>query len=383
MNPDRDLAWPLLNSGVGTEGSCVKKLSAQQFEPYLAWVLGRPLRVVGIAPLGGTPDEELKGYGYRMPLVVDCELDDGRRRFVLSLMPPAPFGHERREDRARIMLRDHHAFNRLPRHVRSLDVGALTRCGEAISLGAMEEAFLVTDYVEGQAYYTDLARLRDGGELTELDIERADALCDYLAGIHQPRGTDPGLYVRRIRELIGHGECIMGLVDSYPATDRVATAALLEEIEEQCVAWRWRLKQRSHRLRQVHGDFHPWNILFREGTDFTALARARGEWGDPADDVTCLTLNYLFFSLQREQGLTGPLRTLFLRSWDRYLYRSGDEEMLEVAAPFFAFRALVMAHPLWYPDLCAEVRLQLLRFIRRVLAAPSFDPWRVDAYYDA
>jgi hypothetical protein len=27
---------------------------------------------------------------------------------------------------------------------------------------------------------------------------------------------DPDLYRRRLRELIGYGECIMGLTDSYP-----------------------------------------------------------------------------------------------------------------------------------------------------------------------
>ena len=99
---------------------------------------------------------------------------------------------------------------------------------------------------------------------------------------------------------------------------------LLKEIEQQCVDWRWRLKDRVHRLRQVHGDFHPWNILFREGTDFVLLDRSRGEWGEPADDVTCLTMNYLFFSLQRSGRLDGNFESLFRRFWDRYLAKSGD-----------------------------------------------------------
>ena len=53
-------------------------------------------------------------------------------------------------------------------------------------------------------------------ELRPLDLERADALCDYLVEIHRVAGPDPGLYVRRIRELLGHGECIFGVDDSYP-----------------------------------------------------------------------------------------------------------------------------------------------------------------------
>jgi aminoglycoside phosphotransferase (APT) family kinase protein len=32
----------------------------------------------------------------------------------------------------------------------------------------------------------------------------------------------------------------------------------------------------------VHGDFHPWNILFRAAVDFSVLDRSHGEYGDPA-----------------------------------------------------------------------------------------------------
>jgi hypothetical protein len=47
--------------------------------------------------------------------------------------------------------------------------------------------------------------------LVDLDTACADALCDYLVAIHDVRGDDAGLYVRRIRELVAAGECIMGL----------------------------------------------------------------------------------------------------------------------------------------------------------------------------
>ena len=233
---------------------------------------------------------------------------------------------------------------------------------------------MVAEFVDGREYADDLLRLRAGAALAAQDTDRADALCDYLADIHRVRGPDAGLYARRIRELLGHGECIFGVSDSYPQSDG------LMDIEKTCVEWRWKLKRRAHRLRQVHGDFHPWNILFRAGTDFSVLDRSRGEWGEPADDVTCLALNYAFFSLQRSGRVEGAFETLWRRFWERYLERSGDAEMLEVAAPFLAFRALVMANPLWYPALDAAVRQKLFNFIRAVLAEPRFDPARVNAY---
>jgi aminoglycoside phosphotransferase (APT) family kinase protein len=281
-------------------------------------------------------------------------------------------------DRAQLLLWAHDAFGKLPRHVASLDVGALRASGELVPLGAAEELFMLADFVEGKEYADDLLRLRAGGELAALDVARADALCDYLVDIHRVPGPEPGLYVRRIRELLGHGECIFGVADSYPQAPQA-----VQEIEQRCLRWRWKLKSRVHRLRQVHGDFHPWNILFREGTDFSVLDRSRGEWGEPADDVTCLTLNYLFFSLQRAGRLEGGFERLWRRFWERYLERSGDAEMLEVAAPFFAFRGLVLANPLWYPALEQAVRDKVLRFVLSVLDAERFDPAQANVYCGA
>jgi aminoglycoside phosphotransferase (APT) family kinase protein len=282
-------------------------------------------------------------------------------------------------DRAQSLLWAHDAFGKLPRHVASLDVGAVRASGELVPLGSAEELFMLAEFIEGHEYADDLLRLRAGGEARTLDAERADALCDYLVGIHRVPGTDPGLYARRVRELLGHGECIFGVVDAYPA-DGPVPAATLREIERRCLEWRWTLKPRAHRLRQVHGDFHPWNILFRAGADFSVLDRSRGEWGDAADDVTCLTLNYLFFSLQRSGRLEGEFERLFRGFWDRYLERSGDAELLEVAAPFFAFRGLVMASPVWYPALDAAIRAKVVRFVLNVLAAPRFEPARANDY---
>jgi len=350
--------------------------------PYLAAVHGRAVADVRVSPLGAGAQGD-KGYGYGIPLRVDYTLEGAARTLVLETVRPGPFGHEHMADRAQLLLWAHQAFRHLPRHVASLDVGALRKDGALVPLGESEEFFIVTQFVEGREYAADFPRLRDGEPLRELDLARADALCDYLADIHRVPGPDPGLYVRRIRELLGHGECIFGITDSYPARCGFITAELLQEVERRCLDWRWKLKTRSHRLRQVHGDFHPWNILFREGADFTVLDRSRGEWGDPADDVACLTLNYLFFSLQRSGRLEGAFETLFRRFWERYLERSGDREMLEVIAPFYAFRALVIANPIWYPNLDEAVRRRIFDFLLGVLDAGRFDPARVNAWCGA
>jgi aminoglycoside phosphotransferase (APT) family kinase protein len=345
---------------------------------YLGVVHGRPVDSVRVTSLGGGRQGD-KGYGYGVPLRVDYTLDGVPRRAVVETVRPGPFGHEHMADRAQSLLWAHGAFRTLPRHVDSLDVGAVRSSGELVPLGSAEELFMLAQFVDGREYADDLLKLRAGQTLGLLDEARCDALCDYLVEIHRVRGPDPGFYVRRIRELLGHGECIFGVADSYPP-DGPVEISRLEDIEKKCIEWRWKLKPRTHRLRQVHGDFHPWNILFREGADFSVLDRSRGEWGDAADDVTCLALNYLFFSLQRSGKLEGAFEKLWRRFWERYLERSGDRELLEVAAPFIAFRALVMANPVWYPNLDAAVRKKLFNLIQNTLAAERFDPARANEY---
>jgi hypothetical protein len=348
--------------------------TAATLEPYLSRLLGMPVRVVGLAPLGEVAG--VKGYGYGIPLRVVYEAGGRLRTAVLETVRPGPFGHEHASDRAQALIEAHATYGRLPLHVKSLDVGAIKSDGSLLSAGAAQEYFILTEFAPGRPYADDLFRLRDGGSLGKEDVARADALRDYLVEIHARKSAQAGLYVRRLRELVGHGECVMGLTDAYPA----GYEDLLRGIEERVNAWRWSLKRRTRRLSQVHGDFHPWNILFREGADFSVLDRSRGEWGEPADDVACLTMNYLFFSLRARGRLAGAFETLFRRFWDGYLERTGDSEMTEVVAPFFAFRGLVMANPVWYPTLVEDVRRRLLDFVVRVLDEPRFDPALANAY---
>ncbi|WP_447980647.1 phosphotransferase [Candidatus Nitrospira bockiana] len=356
-------------------------LRKQQIEEYLRRRFGARTELVSFGPIGEeTSGPTLKGYGYGAPIRLVVRRDGRITPLVLETMRPGPFGHEHPADRAAALLWDYDSYGRLPRHVRAVDVGAFTRTHALMSVAPAKEFFVVTEWAEGASYYTDLARMARSGRLTPADRRRAAALADYLVSIHARKRRQPDLYRRRLRELLGHGECIMGLTDSYPPRYEFITEALLRSIEEACNRWRWRLRGRTGRLSQVHGDFHPWNVLFRRGTDFSVLDRSRGEWGEPADDVTSMTINYLFSSLRRSGDLRGPFEILFREFWERYMTKSGDRQVTETAAPFFAFRGLVIASPLWYPDLTTPVRFSIFRFIQNVLADDRFNPAEVNRY---
>jgi hypothetical protein len=110
------------------------------------------------------------------------------------------------------------------------------------------------------------------------------------------------------------------------------------------------------------------------------LDRSRGEWGEPADDVTAMTINYIFYSLQKYGELAGVFERLYSLFWENYLQKTGDWEILEVVQPFYAWRGLVVASPIWYPNLSHDVRIKLLNFVKNVLRHEKFDLDTVNAY---
>jgi len=201
------------------------------------------------------------------------------------------FGREREDDRVAAVWLDYKTFNRLPRHVPAVDMLVHTANGKMISVQEAKEVLLVTAYRSGRPYAEDLIRIRDEGKIQPLDIKRAEKLAAYLAEVHQVKHDEPILWRRRLRDLIGHGEGIMGLTDNYPPNLNYVADRELRSIEEMANRWRWRLKPSANRLSQVHGDFHPFNIIFEEEDKFWVLDRSRGEWGEPADDVSCLSIN--------------------------------------------------------------------------------------------
>ncbi len=357
-------------------------LTRENLEAYLRSLYGEDLKLESISKMGETipTTEDVKGFGYGAPLLVEYAAGGQKGSAVISTMRvQRGFGHDHFSDRARILIWQNATFGRLPKHVPSLDVGYFTDAGKLVSAGAAREYFLLMEKVEGKEYFHDLERVKEKG-VTDLDIDRAIALSSYLAQIHSTKKDCPPLYQRKIRETVGDGECIFGILDDYPENPSFLDPDELCEIEKLCVEWRWRLRAKTNRLCQVHGDFHPWNVMFRDGTDFTVLDRSRGEWGEAADDITAMAMNYIFYSVQRSNRLTGDLKDLFELFFENYLDKSGDEELLEVIAPFFAFRAMVVASPTWYPLLSEDTRRTLFNFLENVLGSKEFNYRDVNSY---
>ncbi|MFO0561229.1 MAG: phosphotransferase [Polyangiales bacterium] len=335
----------------------------------------REARVLGVDE---HPDgESAKELGYGRPIRVRLAMPDGALRSVVFHTATAnDFGHDRRSDRAQGMLLAFDTFDAVPQHAKALDVGAIAHDGSLVSVAHTREFYLLTEWADGTLYADDLRRVAADGTCSERDLLRVDRLAEYLADLHSLPGSHPQAYTRAIRDTVGHGECIMGLIDSYDSLDHNvpgAPPALLQSIERKCLDWRWKLKRRTERLRRTHGDFHPFNIVWTEGDQLVALDASRGSEGDPADDVACIAINYLFFAMEHRERFSTGLGLLWSRFWSRYLALAGDS-VLDAVALFFAWRALVIASPLWYPHLTENDRGRIFAFVSKCLDSDRFDP---------
>jgi len=316
--------------------------------------------------------------------LVEIKTKKDTKSYVIKTLMPEGFGHEYPSDRAGIFLLDLEEFKNLPKHVNAVDVLAEMENGLIKSIGGGNEYYLLLEKAEGRHYFHDLSEFVHKKRLEDSDMEKIKAMASYLAKIHSIKKDSKTLYWRKLRDTVGHGECLMGVFDIYP--NNALPYKEMTDIIKKSVDWIYKLKPKYKRLSQIHGDFHPGNILFKEvkseklkvKSDFILLDRSRGPWGEPADDVTALTINYIFFSIKNHGAITGPYLEALKLFFDEYVRLSGDREIHETLAPFFAFRGAVVANPVFYPEVTPGQRRLIFRFVHGILDSERFSIEKVN-----
>lgn len=297
-----------------------------------------------------------------------------------------PFGFEYPEDLARQAMFCFRAFNHVAGHAEAYGVGVRTENDEVLSLNDARHFYVVEEFVEGENYGAHLTSLHDQKYVDlKMERKRAAKIAEYLALVHKRDDLEIShvekdqYYKRALRDILGSGEGLMGVVDSFPNRFRKRHGHVLEEIESRCLELVQRHRDKKHRLSRVHGDFHPGNILIEEGNgvkescEIKTIDKSRVDLNDAANDVGALIMNYLVLDLHRSQfddmiGL--ELARTFLRG---YLEKTRDYEILEMLPLFVAMRSAAAVSPVFYPGIAMEVCSEAFTLALKIVQQDRFD----------
>jgi adenylylsulfate kinase-like enzyme/HD superfamily phosphodiesterase len=366
-------------------------ISKDELSKFISKVLKPGSEVIEIKELG----KGMHGTGFLIRTKTD---GDNEERYVLKTIMEGGFGHEYPSDRAKFVVDSIINYPELPKGNKLMAAGSVQEDGSLVDLKQPKDFFMIVEEFQGREYWEYLQEARDTGKLDEKGREALIKLADYLADFHAIKPQEqaiPERYKKFVRDFVGAGELTMGVLDTFPEEVPFASKQDFIEIVQKQIEWWYKIKNKHHRLKTVHGDFYPANIIFTD-SDFEVTDRARTRYGDVCHDVFDIGINILYYSILTYGDIRDPFKEMFEVFMERYLEKTGDYEMFEVAPHFISFILIVAMHPLFYSsewmkkqkfsddsiNKIDERKKLLVTFCKNLLNDSKFDYKNVSKYFE-
>lgn len=344
-------------------------ITKTQIKQFLEKNYGQKVQVIKITKLG----TGFMAAGYR----VDFKIKDGPKKVVIRIISPIDFSNDYAADRMASFWIQHHSAKLLSSHVKSLGILGINKKSKEVGrVDHYDEFIQVLDWAEGEEYFADLERILKDNKANDADFKKVALLSDYLVKTHKKKfkGSKDqalSLYKRHTRDYIG-SRFMIDVLDTYPSEISFTSWGKLHKLVFDVYKYRESLKNDFTRLSKIHGDYHPGNIRFKNNKQFIVLDASRAIWGEPADDVSCLGINYLWYALKQTGKFKGIFMELFDKFWNNYLIKTGDLEINTILPLFIAIRSVVLKHPLYF-SVDDKIRKKLLAFSYHTLKTGNFE----------
>ncbi|MDP3639842.1 MAG: hypothetical protein Q8R53_01415 [Nanoarchaeota archaeon] len=358
------------------------EINPEGLKQYLESIYSGNITDVRIQKLG----EGCVGTGFSL----DFKVNGKTQRKILKTLFTENLGMDHFSDRAGSLLLAHSHYAKIPNHIASSDVCGITKEGEIISLGNAHEFFILMEEAQGKDMFNDFQRIAKTNLLTDADRKRILQLSDFLVTLHQekPSQNKASLYKRCLRNIIGGNTSIMSIIDMYPKDVKWVSKEEINQLLQASIHFWITHRFNEKRLCHTHGDFHPGNIWFKDAENFTLLDRSGQTYGEAADDLTAFSVNFIFYSLKERGEFSGAAKEGFDLFWKNYISKTNDTEIVNLAPPFFALRAMVVANPMFYgddffgsPENAHKIRSSLFHFALQMVQDGKCDLDNIETYF--
>lgn len=353
-------------------------LSERQIKKYLKEKFKGIVRNLKITEIGSG----VVGTGY----LLEFNCNKKNHRLILKSIFAKNLNLDYPADRAQSFLLAHDAYNSMSNHIKSKDVISLTNKNHLKSIGDSKEFYILMEEAKGKDFSKDFEEIKIKGILTKEHKKKILILSDFLVELHKQKSNLFSCYRRKIRDTFAGDGSIMQILDAWPKNDFELFKEDWEEIIKNSLKIWMISRSMSHRNVEIHGDFHPGNLWF-DNFNLTILDRARGKYGEAADDISSFLINPIFYSVSKSKRFKGAFKEMFDLFWNNYFSKTGDKEMRKIMGLFIAFRVAVVCNPIFYsddffggPQNAHNTRKKMINLCKNILKDSEFNPAKINFY---